>query len=333
MSLHQTRVKGTAVLAVLIMAAAALGAVAIAGTDDSDAASTVTLESGRSKHFTWSELGVSYAALTAYGDGEWSCTVEIPQVFLGPSNTSTYYRTHITTSNASSSGVTLACPDGAKPGTYTMTWVAVDSSMGMDEVGSTSIRITNDHTGWSVSYPLHSLDWSWNVPQNVGSFNTTLYIERGAPVVISSGSFGYAPTVSLTSGTGLTDSVNTTSHSHIVSGSITSDSTFKLVYGSYTWVVNLKVVNKAVTINVPDQSVRAGDPVSIDTGVPGVTVTGQDWLHVSADGRIYGTAPSVAGTYKATAHYGGQSDEFTIRVVSKLVFDTVPTVGAIAYEG
>ena len=212
-----------------------------------------------------------------------------------------------------------------------MTWYAVEIEDYLD-VGTTNVRITNDHTGWSPSDPLHSLNWFWNVPQNVGSFTTTLYIERGATVNINTGSYGYAPTISLTDGAGLTCTVNSNNR-NIVSGSITSDATFKLVYGAYTWQVNLKVVDKVVPINVPDQSVAAGGSVSISTGVPGITVTGQDWLHVSSDGRIYGTAPSTPGTYKATAHSGSQSDEFAITVVSALTFVSTPSAGIFAYEG
>ena len=86
-------------------------------------------------------------------------------------------------------------------------------------------------------------------------------------------------------------------------------------------------------LSVSDQSVVAGGSVSIDTGISGVTVSGQDWLHVSSDGRIYGTAPSAPGTYTATAGYGSQSVSFTITVVSTLVFTSNPAAGVIAYEG
>ncbi|MCH3978008.1 MAG: hypothetical protein LKJ94_07325 [Candidatus Methanomethylophilus sp.] len=127
----------------------------------------------------------------------------------------------------------------------------------------------------------------------------------------------------------------------VVSGTPTSGGTFVAEYSvtSVDETMEEDVQPVYVCLNVPvqltisDQSVAAGGSVSISTGVPGITVTGQDWLHVSSDGRIYGTAPSAPGSYKATAQYGSQSDEFAITVVSALTFISTPSAGIFAYEG
>ena len=76
---------------------------------------------------------------------------------------------------------------------------------------------------------------------------------------------------------------------------------------------------------------------TVTTDVSGCTisVSGADWISVSGN-KLIGT-PDQTGDYHITvtaskAGYESDTQSFTVKVISSLGFDTVPTAGMIVYE-
>ena len=85
--------------------------------------------------------------------------------------------------------------------------------------------------------------------------------------------------------------------------------------------------------NVSDITVYAGQAISLTPVTSGtVSVSGVSWLSASGN-CVYGTAPSVNGTYDITVSCGGSSASFKITVISALAFASIPSTGVFAYEG
>ena len=221
-----------AALAILMASACVM----IYDSEESDAAS-VTIEAGQTKSFNLvSDLG--WYSEPFYDDCELQFSLS--------------YTNLITNKTESCSGslsgswgsVSFSLTNLAKAGTGTITFDAVNPDDGeiLDTV-SKSITITNSHDGSSSSKPLTGLDYFFYNPQNVGSFSKTLYISQGSAVNYRVQGFSYDPTVSVTSGSGITKSIASSNHRVTFSGSISADCTMSVTYGAYTWSITLKNVS------------------------------------------------------------------------------------------
>jgi len=103
-------------------------------------------------------------------------------------------------------------------------------------------------------------------------------------------------------------------------------------YGGGSSFILTNVFTYAVPLSVNDITVYAGQSINISNVTSGsdLSVSGVSWLSVSGT-SIVGTAPSAPGTYNVTVTAGGSTDTFTVTVVAKLTFTSVPSNGVIAY--
>lgn len=208
-------------------------------SDDSDATNTVYIQAGETKRFTWSELGISGSY-----DG-YRTTTNIQSVY----STNSYYNRYVTLSSKDSSGINISLGEDARAGTYTIEWEGYyDWDDGeLYSLGTTTIVVTNNNDGSSSSKPLNSINWNQMTAQNAGSYDVTVYVKRGASVSIYNNSCSYRPTISLTQGAGLSYTCDSTYYSVQLSGNITSDADFTIVYGNYNWTVRMRVVDTYYT--------------------------------------------------------------------------------------
>jgi hypothetical protein len=103
-------------------------------------------------------------------------------------------------------------------------------------------------------------------------------------------------------------------------------------YGGGSSFILTNVFTYSVPLSVDDITVYAGQSINISNVTSGsdLSVSGVSWLSVSGT-SIVGTAPSAPGTYNVTVTAGGSTDMFTVTVVAKLTFTSVPSNGVIAY--
>ena len=219
-----------AALAIMMVFACAV----IDDADESDAA-TVTIEAGQTKSFNLvNDLG--WYDEPFYDE----CELEFS---LRYTNLVTNQNDHCSGNLSGSWGsVSFSLPNLAKAGTGTITFEAVNPEDGevVDTV-SKSVTITNPHDGSSSSKPLNGFDLFLLDPQNIGSLSKTLYISQGSTVNYRVQGFSNDPTVTVTSGSGISKSINS-SHRVTFSGSISADCTMSVTYGGYSWSIALKTV-------------------------------------------------------------------------------------------
>lgn len=305
---RNVRSKWTAFAAVLLMAAAAFGAAAaVAEANDSDA-SVIT----ESKVYAL-QRGEVATVMGIYDSGTLGdYTYSLPKGFS------------VTGTNQSK--VHITCDQTVADGSYTV--MMKRTVNGTEYSRSHTICVNSDYTssgGADADYYRGTVGKLMDIAVRAGDPDYPIYV---AGATLDEGRL--APGMSMSHD----DYDLTVSGTPTAAGLYVAKITVSVTSDDGDGVdQRVIIMDVKAALAVPDQSVAAGGSVSISTGVPGITVTGQDWLHVSSDGRIYGTAPSAPGPYKATAHYGGQSDEFTITVVSALTFVSTPSAGAFAYEG
>ena len=224
-------------IAVVALAALLIGLAGymVLGTQESDAAS-LTIEAGQTKSFNLvNDLG--WYSEPFYDDCDLQFSLRYTNLVTNQ------YEYSNGTLSGSWGSVSFSLSNLAKAGTGTITFEAVNPEDGeiLDSV-TKSVTITNSHDGSSSSKPLTGFDFFFLNPQNVGSVSKTLYISQGSTVNYRLQGFSYDPTVTVTSGSGITKSINT-SHRVTFSGSISADCTMSVTYGTYTWSITLKNVS------------------------------------------------------------------------------------------
>ena len=220
-----------AALAILMASACVM---AMNNSDETDAAS-VTIEAGQSKSFNLvNDLG--WYEEPFYDECELEFSLRYTNLVTNQSDNCSG------TLSGSWGSVSFKLTNLAKAGTGTITFEAVNPEDGevLDTV-SKSVTITNPHDGSSSSKPLTGFDLFLLDPQNIGSISKTLYISQGSTVNYRVQGFSYDPTVTVTSGSGISKSINS-SHRVTFSGSISSDCTMSVTYGGYSWSIALKTV-------------------------------------------------------------------------------------------
>ena len=288
-------------------------ALCLAGTigmasDESDAATTITVGAGQSvtidvsNYMTTSELnsfhndGVdkSIGGLTdnIYNDG----TASLSCTFV------------------SGNKWTISAPASAKAGTYTLQFDSIDSSGRNFTVATTSIKITEGTGQGTQSSPLSSVSYVFSsVPTSVGydyqGYHTsTLYVEQGASVSYKIMMAGYAPTVSVTA---QGSSGSSTSYGGIsVSVDSKYDATFSGTMGSSALTMHWTYGAITMAINLV--------PVSSGTPVTSISVSGSTSL--------------VAGsstTYSATAYPTSATDRTVTWSSSNTSVATVSSSGLV----
>lgn len=109
--------------------------------------------------------------------------------------------------------------------------------------------------------------------------------------------------------------------------------------GDMTLYAHWRIMAINITSSAPTGSiVQYGNfAYTVTTDVSGCTisVSGADWISVSGN-KLIGT-PDQTGDYHITvtaskAGYESDTQSFTVKVISSLGFDTVPTAGMIVYE-
>ena len=207
----------------------------VLGTQESDAAS-VTIEAGQTKSFNLvSDLG--WYSEPFYDDCDLQFSLRYTNLVTNQ------YEYSNGTLSGSWGSVSFSLSNLAKAGTGTITLDVVNPDDGeILENVTKSVTITNSHDGSSSSKPLTGFDFFFLNPQNVGSVSKTLYISQGSTVNYRVQGFSYDPTVTVTSGSGISKSINS-SHRVTFSGSISADCTMSVTYGTYTWSITLKNVS------------------------------------------------------------------------------------------
>lgn len=220
-----------AALAILMASACFM----MSDTDEADAAS-LTIEAGQTKSFNLvSDLG--WYSEPFYDDCDLQFSLRYTNLVTNQ------YEYSNGTLSGSWGSVSFSLSNLAKAGTGTITLDVVNPDDGeILENVTKSVTITNSHDGSSSSKPLTGFDFFFLNPQNVGSVSKTLYISQGSTVNYRVQGFSYDPTVTVTSGSGISKSINT-SHRVTFSGSISADCTMSVTYGTYTWSITLKNVS------------------------------------------------------------------------------------------
>ena len=314
-----------AIWAVLALCVTAFAGMCIA-TDESDAYSTVTIEAGESRWFSLAQLGLTTGDVDDMNNMDSYTYCVIPSVMVPASaSNSGHSGSQIGVSGLDYSGATLTCPDNVRPGTYSLEWGF------MDEAGAegitityTNINVTNDHDGSSSSKPLKYIDKFLYDTQNYGSFTHTLYIESGASVNLRMSGYGYSPTTSVTSGSGISVSEDG-SHRVTFSGTIGANATLSLTYGAYNWTYNLYVVQTSVTHTVAyagngNTGGSTASTVVTDTNgtsyvtlaANGFTKTGYTFTGWLVNGSVYQPGQSVQVGTNATVTATAQWSQNTI---------------------
>ena len=247
--MNLTKNKTIAFGAVLAVCMTAFAGMCIA-TDNTDAYSTVSIEAGESKWFSLAQLGLSSGDVDDMNNMDSYNYCSVPSVMVPSSaNNSGLYGYQIRVSGLDHSGATLTCPDNVRPGTYSLEWGFANEAGAEEIVTYTNVNVTNNHDGSTSSKPLNSIDWFASAPQNFGSYTHSLYIESGASVNLVMDGFGYTPSMSVTSGSGLSVSEDGR-HRVTFSGTIGANATLSLTYGAYNWTYNLYVVQTSVSHTV-----------------------------------------------------------------------------------
>lgn len=243
--MNLTKNKTIAFGAVLAVCMTAFAGMCIA-TDNTDAYSTVSIEAGESRWFSLAQLGLSAGDVDDMKyDSYTDCSIPSVMVPSGVSH-STLSGGYVSVSGLDYSGATLTCSDSVRPGTYSLEWGFINEAGDNNVITYTNVNVTNNHDGSSSSKPMRGISWVTSTPQNYGSFTHSLYIESGASVNLVMSGFGYTPTMSATSGSGISVSEDG-NHRVTFSGTIGANAVLSLTYGAYNWTYNLYVVQTSVT--------------------------------------------------------------------------------------
>ena len=232
-----------AALATMMVLAGAM----IVSLDDSDAATTPSIEAGQTKTFTFTQMGISQTQYMSWYNGtddrSTSCTVQYVYVPSSVTSSSADRFAALTVKEIDSTSVSVSCPDNIRPGTYTIHWSEwLEEIQEENDLFTSSIEVTNDHDGSSSSAPLKSIDWTAGWMYNLDSFTNTLYIEQGASVYLKA-HIADTATYTVASGKGITASK---SGSDITfSGNISGDCTLSMSYGAKNWSIILKTVSSS----------------------------------------------------------------------------------------
>ena len=308
----RTLLMGFVVLAVMLVSASII----IDQADDSDAATTPTIEAGQTKTFTYTQMGINQTQYNSWYNGTAdrtsSCAVQYVYVPSSVTSTSADRFADLKVEGISSTSVSVSCPDNIRPGTYTIHWSEWLEELQEDnDLFTSSIKVTNDHDGSSSSAPLKSIDWTAVWLYNLDSFTNTLYIEQGASVYLKA-NIASTGTYNVASGKGITASK---SGSYVTfSGNISGDCTLSMSYGSKSWSIILKTVsssggstttNYTVTFSANPSTYGSVNKSSI-TVASGTTYSASGNKITFSDGQSV-TATAASSTSSYTYSFDGWS--------------------------